>query len=251
MAGRRVYAFGEHQRGRENLRVVSGLRLSPQTSVTADLQLRSVGQSCRNESQTFETSSFLVSPLRSLFAGHSNSSEYRQRISRFVGSSGSFCTSVFQYDAANVSDALHDASRVLLQWIRIGSKEFRTLRFSHTDLHAFHIAHSTVKTHLFASRRSRRCSSNRYADVLVHRLLAAGIHADATFPDLLNKRVLQQICLNLNYRHRMAQYAARASVDLHTQVNLSDQPICSGTPSSSFSSSSKIFTPTKMVTCSP
>ncbi|CAF0768663.1 unnamed protein product [Rotaria sordida] len=58
----------------------------------------------------------------------------------------------------------------------------------------------------------------RYADVLVHRLLAAGINADATFPDLLNKRVLQQICNNLNYRHRMAQYAARASVDLHTQL---------------------------------
>lgn len=57
-----------------------------------------------------------------------------------------------------------------------------------------------------------------YADVLVHRLLSAGIQADATFPDLLNKRVLQQICNNLNYRHRMAQYAARASVDLHTQV---------------------------------
>ncbi len=59
-----------------------------------------------------------------------------------------------------------------------------------------------------------------YSDVLVHRLLAAGINADATFPDLLNKRVLQQICNNLNYRHRMAQYAARASVDLHTQVRL-------------------------------
>ena len=62
--------------------------------------------------------------------------------------------------------------------------------------------------------------SFRYADVLVHRLLAAGIQADATFPDLLNKRVLQQVCNNLNYRHRMAQYAARASVDLHTQVDI-------------------------------
>ncbi len=60
---------------------------------------------------------------------------------------------------------------------------------------------------------------SRYSDILVHRLLAAGINADATFPDLLNKRVLQQICNNLNYRHRMAQYAARASVDLHTQVS--------------------------------
>ena len=29
---------------------------------------------------------------------------------------------------------------------------------------------------------------------------------------------VQKICENLNYRHRMAQYAGRASVALHTQV---------------------------------
>ncbi|CAF0730016.1 unnamed protein product [Didymodactylos carnosus] len=58
----------------------------------------------------------------------------------------------------------------------------------------------------------------RYSDIIVHRLLAAGINADVTYPDLLNKHHLQQTCNNLNYRHRMAQYAARASVDLHTQL---------------------------------
>ena len=87
-----------------------------------------------------------------------------------------------------------------------------------------------------------------YADVLVHRLLAAGITADATFPDLLNKRVLQQICNNLNYRHRMAQYAARASVDLHTQVN-SDCFLTRSIDCRAWicSYSSKICTPMSMV----
>ena len=58
----------------------------------------------------------------------------------------------------------------------------------------------------------------RYSDVLVHRLLAVAIAADASYPSLLDKKKQQSICNNLNYRHRMAQYAGRASVGLHTQV---------------------------------
>ena len=60
--------------------------------------------------------------------------------------------------------------------------------------------------------------SRRYADILVHRLLAAAIHADSTYPSLLDKQFVQQACNNMNYRHKMAQYAGRASVDLHTQL---------------------------------
>lgn len=58
----------------------------------------------------------------------------------------------------------------------------------------------------------------RYADIIVHRLLAVAIQADSTYPDLLDKQYLAQCCNNMNYRHKMAQYAARASVDLHTQL---------------------------------
>ena len=58
----------------------------------------------------------------------------------------------------------------------------------------------------------------RYADILVHRLLAAAINADSTYPELLDKQFLQSTCNNMNYRHKMAQYAGRASVDLHTQL---------------------------------
>ena len=42
--------------------------------------------------------------------------------------------------------------------------------------------------------------------------------ADATYPELLDKKRTQDIANNINYRHRMAQYAGRASVNLHTHI---------------------------------
>ncbi|KDR22892.1 hypothetical protein L798_14747, partial [Zootermopsis nevadensis] len=58
----------------------------------------------------------------------------------------------------------------------------------------------------------------RYADIIVHRLLAVSIGADVTYPELLDKRKSQTLSHNLNYRNRMAQYAGRASVALHTHL---------------------------------
>ncbi|XP_012533030.1 exosome complex exonuclease RRP44 [Monomorium pharaonis] len=58
----------------------------------------------------------------------------------------------------------------------------------------------------------------RYADIIVHRLLAVCIGADATYPELLDKKKNHLLCQNLNYRNRMAQYAGRASVALHTHI---------------------------------
>lgn len=59
----------------------------------------------------------------------------------------------------------------------------------------------------------------RYADIIVHRLLAVAIGADGTYPDLMDKHKQSALCNNLNYRHKMAQYAQRSSVAFHTQVN--------------------------------
>lgn len=58
----------------------------------------------------------------------------------------------------------------------------------------------------------------RYADIIVHRLLAVAIGADVTYPELLDKKKTHELCHNLNYRNRMAQYAGRASVALHTHL---------------------------------
>lgn len=44
------------------------------------------------------------------------------------------------------------------------------------------------------------------------------IGADSTYPDLMDKHKQSALCNNLNYRHKMAQYAQRASVAFHTQV---------------------------------
>ncbi|KAL0882243.1 hypothetical protein ABMA27_000778 [Loxostege sticticalis] len=58
----------------------------------------------------------------------------------------------------------------------------------------------------------------RYADVIVHRLLAACIGEDVTHASLLDTKQADSICDNLNYRHRQAQYAGRASVALNTHI---------------------------------
>lgn len=58
----------------------------------------------------------------------------------------------------------------------------------------------------------------RYADIIVHRLLAACIGADSPYAELLDKTKNSLLCNNLNYRNRMAQYAGRASVALNTHL---------------------------------
>jgi len=62
----------------------------------------------------------------------------------------------------------------------------------------------------------------RYADVIVHRLLAVSISADSTYAGLVDKKTTQKIAENINYRHRNAQYASRASVNLFTHIYFKD-----------------------------
>lgn len=56
----------------------------------------------------------------------------------------------------------------------------------------------------------------RYADVLVHRLLAAAIGLTPLPEQLQSKPEIAEQCEVINMRHRMAQWAGRASSDLHT-----------------------------------
>ena len=65
----------------------------------------------------------------------------------------------------------------------------------------------------------------RYADLMVHRLLAVAITADKTYPKLLDKHNTQKICNNLNRRHLMAQRASRASIQLHTHLFFKDKVV--------------------------
>lgn len=56
----------------------------------------------------------------------------------------------------------------------------------------------------------------RYADLLVHRLLAGAIGTSKIDKALENSDRIQVMCDQINYRHRMAQLASRASARLHT-----------------------------------
>ncbi|KAJ7319939.1 hypothetical protein JRQ81_019450 [Phrynocephalus forsythii] len=78
------------------------------------------------------------------------------------------------------------------------------------DFHHYGLA-SPIYTHFTSPIR-------RYADIIVHRLLSVAVGADSTYPDLTDKHKLAELCKNLNYRHKMAQYAQRASVAFHTQL---------------------------------
>ena len=96
-------------------------------------------------------------------------------------------------------------TRCMMQALYICSGLFPDSEYFHYGLAA------PIYTHFTSPIR-------RYADIIVHRLLAASIQADVTYPELLDKQKLQEQCNNMNYRHKMAQYAGRASVNLHTQL---------------------------------
>lgn len=97
------------------------------------------------------------------------------------------------------------ATRCMLQAVYFISGMHQPEEFKHYGLAC------SIYTHFTSPIR-------RYADIIVHRLLAVCIGADATYPELLDKKKNHSLCHNLNYRNRMAQYAGRASVALHTHI---------------------------------
>lgn len=97
------------------------------------------------------------------------------------------------------------ATRCMLQAVYFISGTLTKPEFFHYGLAA------PIYTHFTSPIR-------RYADIIVHRLLAAFIGADSPYTELLDKTANSLLCNNLNYRNRMAQYAGRASVALNTHL---------------------------------
>ncbi|KAI3462305.1 hypothetical protein Pfo_018968, partial [Paulownia fortunei] len=97
------------------------------------------------------------------------------------------------------------ATRCMTQAVYFCSGDLSPPEFSHYGLAA------PVYTHFTSPIR-------RYADVIVHRLLAASLGI-CRLPDIFQERPrLTSIADNLNYRHKNAQMASRASVELHTLI---------------------------------
>jgi len=65
----------------------------------------------------------------------------------------------------------------------------------------------------------------RYADVVVHRILMAAIGLQPLPDSLRDKLFMHDTVENLNLRHRNAQHAGRASVDLHTLIFFKEKEI--------------------------
>ena len=103
------------------------------------------------------------------------------------------------------------ATRCMTQALYFSSGDVSRMEFKHYGLAM------PLYTHFTSPIR-------RYADDIVHRLLAAAIGIDAT-PDIVtDKQQLRDQVENLNYRHRNAQMAGRGSAELHTVLFFRDKP---------------------------
>ncbi|KAL0462391.1 UNVERIFIED_CONTAM: Exosome complex exonuclease RRP44A [Sesamum latifolium] len=103
------------------------------------------------------------------------------------------------------------ATRCMTQAVYFCSGDLSPPEFFHYGLAA------SVYTHFTSPIR-------RYADVIVHRLLAASLGI-CKLPDVFQDRSrLTGVADNLNYRHKNAQMASRASVELHTLIYFRKRP---------------------------
>lgn len=103
------------------------------------------------------------------------------------------------------------ATRCMTQAVYFSSGDLSPSEFFHYGLAA------RLYTHFTSPIR-------RYADVIVHRLLAAALGIAKLPPIFLDGPQLTGIADNLNYRHRNAQMASRASVELHTLIYFKKRP---------------------------
>lgn len=87
---------------------------------------------------------------------------------------------------------------------------FCTHNYSYPEYYHYGLA-CDIYTHFTSPIR-------RYADILVHRLLAASIDWEGLGGILMDNQELKKACDKMNQRNRMARFAGRASSDYHTYL---------------------------------
>jgi len=103
-------------------------------------------------------------------------------------------------------------TRCTSQAVYFSSGEYEQKEYRHYGLA------SPVYTHFTSPIR-------RYADVLVHRLLAAALGIDPVPGACEDKIKTRETCEVINHRHRMAQFASRASAELYTLIFFCDKNV--------------------------
>eukprot|EP00505_MAST-04D_sp_SCG-Rhode-Island_P002029 Stramenopile-MAST_4_protein_2029 len=102
-------------------------------------------------------------------------------------------------------------TRCMSQAVYFCSGEYSAAEYRHYGLAA------KLYTHFTSPIR-------RYADVIVHRLLAAAIGIEPLPLTYESRSAMRKLCDNMNKRHHMAQLAGRASVALHTLIYFDGRP---------------------------
>jgi exosome complex exonuclease DIS3/RRP44 len=95
--------------------------------------------------------------------------------------------------------------RILATRCMLSAEYFPSGSFSPPDYRHYGLA-TEIYTHFTSPIR-------RYADVIVHRQLSAAIGYEELHSTLRDRAGLEEVCRNINYRHRMGQMAGRASVE--------------------------------------
>jgi exosome complex exonuclease DIS3/RRP44 len=95
--------------------------------------------------------------------------------------------------------------RILATRCMLSAEYFPSGSFSQPDYRHYGLA-TEIYTHFTSPIR-------RYADVIVHRQLSAAIGYEELHSTLRDRAGLEEVCRNINYRHRMGQMAGRASVE--------------------------------------
>ncbi|CAG8475982.1 13402_t:CDS:10 [Ambispora leptoticha] len=159
-------------------------------------------------------------PASSLLRHHPPPSESKledlaQSISKF-GFTLKYNTSKDLADSLNKAELpdepyFNKLLRIMTTRCMMQAKYFCSGNFTEKDFLHYGLA-AEIYTHFTSPIR-------RYSDIIVHRLLEACINPNSVYSDeLTDKTKMQKLCEGLNYRHVMAQLAARSSVELHTNI---------------------------------